>query len=67
MKVLRSGVQLTESELKKIKGGKACACGCGVGYDSQQLAYSGGNGCLCGCTSGGSSWDSNSHAALINA
>jgi len=51
LKVLKSGVEMTPQELRKVKGG-SCACGCEGGYSSSGLFMSsdGSGGCYCGCT-----------------
>lgn len=51
MKILKSGIEMDPSELRKAKGG-SCACGCGIGFDGEVLSISGysGSSCECGCT-----------------
>lgn len=49
MKVLKSGIEMTPAEQKKIKGAY-CACGCGLGFNGENLCSMGGSGvCTCGC------------------
>ena len=51
MKILKSGIEMTPEELNASKAGKACACGCQLGFDSEML-HGGGSeetACECGC------------------
>jgi hypothetical protein len=57
MKVLKSGIEMKRSQLRKIRGG-ACGCGCGIGYSSTNMSVVGedGHDCYCGCTSQDEPW-----------
>lgn len=48
MKVLKSGIEIDSSDLKKIKGG-ACACGCGIGVSANSMSSYSVSGGLCAC------------------
>lgn len=67
MKILESGVEMTHEELRKSKAGKTCACGCGVGLDTNNMWIESrdGIGCDCGCTIGAFSSPGESAAAYI--
>ena len=51
MKVLKSGIEMTPAELKKMKGG-ACACGCDFSAESLHASSESGGGCVCNCKGG---------------
>lgn len=50
MKLLKSGIELDPRDLNKIRG-SACACGCGIDYNSMWTSGSGvdSEACQCGC------------------
>ncbi len=48
MKVLKSGIEMTPAQLKKMKGG-ACACGCDYSAEGLWLSGKSGSSCECGC------------------
>jgi len=52
MKVLKSGIEMTPEELKASKAGKACACSCQLGVDTENMWNIGAEAtlCACGCT-----------------
>ena len=51
MKILKSGIEMTPEELKASKAGKACACSCQLGFDTENLWNFGAEetACECGC------------------
>ncbi len=53
MKILKSGIEMTPSQLRKLRGG-ACACGCEIGFNGELLNVSGDedNDCECSCIGG---------------
>jgi hypothetical protein len=54
MKILKSGIEMTPEELIASKAGKACACACQEGFDTENL-WGGGSEeteCECGCIQG---------------
>jgi hypothetical protein len=50
MKILKSGIEMTPTELIRARGG-ACACGCSGGHNSGGGSWIGSEGgdCYCGC------------------
>jgi hypothetical protein len=56
MKILKSGIEMTPSDLSKIKGG-ACACGCGINWNGTELNFYGDDGELCCCACGNKPYD----------
>lgn len=54
MKVLKSGIEMTKDELKKVKGG-LCSCGCGIRFSAMNVNVVGEDYGICtcgGCTIG---------------
>jgi hypothetical protein len=51
MKILKSGVEMTPDELSASKAGKACACSCQLGFDTENMHLIGAEAttCVCGC------------------
>ena len=51
MKILKSGIEMTPEELIASKAGKACACSCQMGIDTNDMHTIGAEGtdCFCGC------------------
>ncbi len=51
MKIMKSGIEMTPTELKKINGG-ACACGCNFSSMGLHATSENGGNCACNCKSG---------------
>jgi hypothetical protein len=51
MKILKSGIEMTPGELIASKAGKACACSCQGGADTNDFHSIGAeqSACFCGC------------------
>jgi len=57
MKVLKSGVEMTPSELSKSRGGGSCACGCATGENVSVLSQGMKKDSTCGCTCIPGDWE----------
>lgn len=49
MKILKSGVEMTQEELRASKAGKDCACACQQGFDTENMFTLGDEDHLCAC------------------
>ena len=48
MKLLKSGIEMDPSQLRKVKG-SMCACGCGIGVSADTSSDIGVDGEICFC------------------